>query len=57
MPRRATLDQRIAWHLAHSGACGCRPIPGRLAAEIGRRGITIPEPSVTNVAARKRNER
>ena len=23
----APMEQRIAWHLAHAQACGCRPIP------------------------------
>ncbi len=27
MPKNATLQQRIAWHLAHAKACGCRPVP------------------------------
>lgn len=27
LPKRATLDQRIAWHTEHARACGCRPIP------------------------------
>ena len=27
MPKNATLQQRIAWHLSHTQACGCRPIP------------------------------
>lgn len=27
MPKNATVQQRIEWHLAHAKACGCRPIP------------------------------
>lgn len=27
MPKNAKLQQRIAWHLAHAKACGCRPVP------------------------------
>jgi hypothetical protein len=42
MPRNATLDQRIAWHLAHAEHCGCRPIDGKIAEEMKRRGIRIP---------------
>lgn len=34
MPKNATLDQRINWHLAHQQNCGCRPIPEKLQAEI-----------------------
>lgn len=41
MPRNATLDQRIAWHVSHAAACACRPIPEKLAAEMKRRGIRV----------------
>jgi hypothetical protein len=27
MPKPASLDQRVRWHLAHVRACGCREIP------------------------------
>jgi hypothetical protein len=27
MPKNATLDQRIAWHVGHTANCGCRPMP------------------------------
>jgi hypothetical protein len=27
MPKRAGLDQRVRWHLAHAKACACRPLP------------------------------
>lgn len=27
MPKNATVQQRIEWHVAHAKACGCRPIP------------------------------
>ncbi len=37
MPRRANLDERIGWHVQHAKHCGCRPIPPKLAQEIGRR--------------------
>ena len=30
MPPKATVQQRIAWHLAHRKHCGCRPIPAKL---------------------------
>jgi hypothetical protein len=46
MPRNATLDQRIAWHIGHAEACGCRPIPDKLAEEMKRRGIKVPKPPV-----------
>lgn len=27
IPKNATIQQRIEWHLAHVKSCGCRPIP------------------------------
>jgi hypothetical protein len=39
MPTRATLDQRVDWHLAHAKACGCRTtLPATIVAELKRRG-------------------
>jgi len=37
MPKNPTLDQRVAWHLAHSAACRCRPRPATVIAELDRR--------------------
>ena len=37
MPKNATLEQRIAWHMEHAKHCKCRPIPEKLAAEIEKR--------------------
>ena len=37
MPRNATIEARIAWHLEHSKHCGCRPIPEKLKAAIKTR--------------------
>jgi hypothetical protein len=42
MPPKATLDQRIAWHLAHAKACACRQIPETVRAELKRRGTRVP---------------
>jgi len=42
MPPRATLDQRVDWHLAHATACACRPMPSTVVAELKRRGATAP---------------
>ncbi|MBU8538550.1 hypothetical protein [Falsiroseomonas tokyonensis] len=42
MPEKATLDQRVAWHLEHAEACGCRDLPASLRAELARRGQAIP---------------
>jgi hypothetical protein len=27
MPKKATMVERVAWHLAHQQHCGCRSIP------------------------------
>jgi hypothetical protein len=43
MPKNATLDQRVDWHLAHLKACGCRKdLPSTILKELNRRGITPP---------------
>ncbi|MGC3962114.1 MAG: hypothetical protein QM803_02005 [Rhodocyclaceae bacterium] len=42
MPERATLDERVAWHLAHSAHCACRQMPESIRLELDRRGIPIP---------------
>ena len=39
MPPRATMDQRIAWHVAHQKACSCRPIPAGVATAMTARGM------------------
>jgi len=45
MPEGATLDQRVAWHLAHRKACACRTdLPASIAAELRRRGVKAPAP-------------
>lgn len=37
MPAKATLEQRIAWHLEHAKHCSCRDIPEKLKEEIKKR--------------------
>jgi hypothetical protein len=37
MPKNATIEERIAWHLEHSKYCTCRNIPEKLKAEIKKR--------------------
>jgi hypothetical protein len=39
MPKNATLDERVVWHLAHARACGCRAIPATVRRELTRRGL------------------
>jgi hypothetical protein len=43
MPKNATIEQRVDWHLAHLKACGCRTdLPATIIKELKRRGITPP---------------
>jgi hypothetical protein len=37
MPPRATMPQRVTWHLAYAKACGCREIPESVVAQLKRR--------------------
>lgn len=39
MPTKATLEQRIKWHLEHSENCSCRPIPEKLLNEMTKKNI------------------
>jgi hypothetical protein len=50
MPRNATLDQRVRWHLAHADACGCRAIPKSVLAELKARRIRVPKGTGPNPA-------
>lgn len=34
MPTNPTRRQRVEWHAEHAAACGCRPVPPSLAAEV-----------------------
>ena len=42
MPRNATLEQRIEWHLEHAVACRCREIPEGVKKALSDRNIPIP---------------
>ena len=37
MPKNATFEQRVKWHLEHQKNCSCRPIAGKLAQEMKKR--------------------
>ncbi|MBL7844375.1 MAG: hypothetical protein KF846_13060 [Cyclobacteriaceae bacterium] len=37
MPKNATLDQRIAWHIEHHKHCSCREIPKSILDQIKKR--------------------
>jgi hypothetical protein len=34
MPKNPSREQRVSWHAEHVAACGCRPVPRGLAAEV-----------------------
>lgn len=42
LPRKATLDERIEWHIKHAVECACRPMPASILAELDRRGLGAP---------------
>ena len=41
MPPKATIEQRIEWHLEHFKNCLCAPIPAKLLEEMKKRKISI----------------
>jgi hypothetical protein len=43
MPINPTMDQRIAWHVAHARACTCREMPARILAELRKRERHVSE--------------
>ena len=42
MPRNATLEQRVKWHLAHVTACACRETPRTVLQALNARGLKPP---------------
>jgi hypothetical protein len=44
MPRNPTLEQRLAWHLAHREQCGCRPMPEKLQRRVAERETPVRRP-------------
>jgi hypothetical protein len=44
MPKNATFEQRVKWHLEHLKNCSCRTeIPSKLAEEMRKRKIPLPD--------------
>ncbi len=37
MPKNASLEQRVRWHVDHARECGCRPIPKTIKEEMLKR--------------------
>lgn len=42
LSKKASLDERVQWHLEHTEACGCRDMPESIKRELERRGIEPP---------------
>ena len=40
--KKPSLDERVAWHLAHAASCACRAIPKAMLKELKARGMTSP---------------
>ncbi|WP_341900852.1 hypothetical protein [Fluviicola taffensis] len=40
MPKNATFEQRVKWHLEHLKNCSCRPIPKGLLNEMEEKNVT-----------------
>ena len=43
MPPNAKFEPRAYWHMEQEKLCACRPIPAKLAEEMKRRGLSMPE--------------
>jgi len=39
MPPKATLEQRLKWHVEHSKNCACRPMPQKIKEELRKRSM------------------
>lgn len=39
MPKNATFEERVKWHLAHIKNCTCRPIPEKLLEKMNAKKI------------------
>ncbi|MBL7742198.1 MAG: hypothetical protein JNN00_01880 [Chitinophagaceae bacterium] len=42
MPKNATFEQRVKWHIAHAKHCACRSIPQKLLDEMNKKGMKLP---------------
>jgi hypothetical protein len=39
MPKNATFEQRVKWHLEHQKNCSCMPVPKKLAEEMKEKDL------------------
>lgn len=42
MPKKATIEERFAWHIEHAKNCSCRKMPTKLM-ELMQQKTTIPD--------------
>ncbi len=42
MPRNATPEQRLDWHLMHAANCSCRGMPASIRKELEARALIAP---------------
>lgn len=40
---KASMDERLAWHVEHAKLCGCRDMPQSIKDELAARGLEQPE--------------
>lgn len=44
LDRKASLEERLTWHLKHAANCDCREMPLSIRRELEARGLTVPTP-------------
>ena len=54
MPVKATMEQRLEWHLEHARNCGCQPIPVKIAEEMKKRRMSKHNNTFKRNAAKSR---
>ncbi|RYE43910.1 MAG: hypothetical protein EOP21_07430 [Hyphomicrobiales bacterium] len=42
LPRNASMEERLNWHVMHAENCGCREMPDSIRRELEARGWTGP---------------
>ena len=42
MPRNASMEQRLEWHVMHAANCNCRDMPDSIRRELEARGLVAP---------------
>lgn len=57
IPRSATLDERVKWHVEHQTKCGCREIPKSILVELKKRGMAAASVKGRNLVKSRRLRR